>query len=157
MSIVMPFLLLPLERCAPGNFFPKKLCPFVQRIRLMFHTLTDAQRSVWLYGSPVEHSVLAASGSRSKVSANAACAVTRAHSMKWCGSNDKELYSCPECLSWSILNDDEKGQALFNEFIRVAHDGSNDDIAEPRTFINNGVRHPDGTRREGGALDQSGG
>jgi hypothetical protein len=70
-------------------------------------------------------------------------------------SNDKDLYSCPECLSWSTLNNDEKGQAAQRVLSMLEMMAANDDIYIAENLLSKqlGIRHPDEcTSRKTGAL-----
>jgi hypothetical protein len=160
MSIVMPFVLFaPWSRCPSGNVFPKKT--FVHSYKefaiLMFHTLTDAQRTVaeipWLrIGTLVDWRRVEVGVNLSECSM---CRDSRPVNEMVPGSNDKELYSCPECLSWSILNDDEKGQAVQRVLSVLQMMAANDDIYIAENILSKqlGIRHPDEcTSRKAGAL-----
>jgi hypothetical protein len=160
MSIVMPFVLFaPWNRCPPGNEFPRKT--FVHSYKefaiLMFHTLTDAQRSVaeltWLrVGTLVDWRRVEVGVSLGECSM---CHDSRPVDEMVPGSSDKELYSCPECLRWSILNDDEKGQAVQRVLSVLQMMAANDDIYTAENILAKqlGIRHPDEcTSRKAGAL-----
>jgi hypothetical protein len=150
MSIVMPFVLFAhWSRCPPGNVFPKKT--FVHSYKefaiLMFHTLTDAQRTVaeitWLrIGTLVDWRRVEVGVSFGE------CSICRdSHPVNEMvpGSNDKELFSCPECLSWSILDDDEKGLAVQRVLSVLRMMAANDDIYTAENILSKqlGIRHPD--------------
>jgi hypothetical protein len=158
MSIVMPFVLFaPWNRCPPGNVFPKKI--FVHSYKefaiLMFRTLTDAQRSVaeltWpRVGTLVDWRRVEVGVSVGECSM---CRDSRPADEMVPGSNDKELYSCPECLSWSHFNDDEKSQAIQRVLSMLQMMVANDDIFTAENILSKqlGIRH-ECTSRKTGAL-----
>lgn len=159
MAIVMPFVLFaPWNKCPPGTVFPKKI--FVHSYKefaiIMFRTLTDAQRSVaeltWLrVGTLVDWRRAEVGLSIGECSM---CHESRQIDEMVPASNDKEPYSCPECLSWSILNDHEKDQAVQRVLSVLQMLAANDDIYIAEKILSKqlGIRHPaECTSRKAGA------
>jgi hypothetical protein len=133
MCIVMPFVLFaPWNRCPSGNKFPERT--FVQShgtwAILLFHTLTDAQRTVhqlpWLcVGTLVDWRQV--QDAVHMVPCSLCNALRPIEEMKQ-ESKDEERFNCPECNDWAIQTIDEKAQAVRRVVSMLEMMADNDDI-----------------------------